>query len=495
MGRLTTIVAGTTGQLRAGVIRINPVGIVVRFVGVGEGRLPTAVKKVSKFHNKWKDWEIEILIEKKSQGLTYAEIAKFLPDRKPQSIQEKARTHPKVKTLKGASIYTTEEESLLVTMVQQGRSYLEIAKRLKRSNEAIKQKAFKMGLAEKAAEIWTDEDDALLIKEAEKGEQLSNLLPLFPGRSLQSLQYRCFLKGIKVKEFQKAKLRARKSKKCKLCKKIKKVEDYYIDTRNQLPGSNCKPCHYKLSRKYELENPEQVRARRAKWVAKNAKRLKEYFSNRYYDNLEKERAVRRLWREKNKDYKRAKDKEYYHKNKEKIRRYFNETWKPKNLQKLLDDKRRHYNENRDAILASQADRKKQIQREKTDQLIKFYKEHEVPEYKWHKSEFALEEDLQSALAHVLVSKFELNAELEVVLNEIGRPDIYLPELDLFLEIKLTSYKWSKKHIVEQVAKYNEISETWIVCLDEAPEWAIETSIPWFTPDGLFDLLSDFRSAH
>ena len=88
--------------------------------------------------------------------------------------------------------------------------------------------------------------------------------------------------------------------------------------------------------------------------------------------------------------------------------------------------------------------------------------------------------LQSALAHVLV---ELNAELEVVLNEIGRPDIYLPELDLFLEIKLTSYKWSKKHIVEQVAKYNEISETWIVCLDEAPEWAIETSIPWFTQMG------------
>ena len=52
-----------------------------------------------------------------------------------------------------------EEEGLLVTMVQEGRSYHEIAKRLKRSNEAIKQKAFKMGLAEKAPEIWTDEDD------------------------------------------------------------------------------------------------------------------------------------------------------------------------------------------------------------------------------------------------------------------------------------------------------------------------------------------------
>ena len=33
-GRLTTVVAGTTGQLRVGVIRMNRVGIVVRFVGV-----------------------------------------------------------------------------------------------------------------------------------------------------------------------------------------------------------------------------------------------------------------------------------------------------------------------------------------------------------------------------------------------------------------------------------------------------------------------------
>ena len=35
-GRLTTVTAGTTGQLRVGVIQINRVGIAVRFVGVGE---------------------------------------------------------------------------------------------------------------------------------------------------------------------------------------------------------------------------------------------------------------------------------------------------------------------------------------------------------------------------------------------------------------------------------------------------------------------------
>ena len=35
-GRLTTVVAGITGRLRAVVVRINRVGIAVRFVGVGE---------------------------------------------------------------------------------------------------------------------------------------------------------------------------------------------------------------------------------------------------------------------------------------------------------------------------------------------------------------------------------------------------------------------------------------------------------------------------
>jgi hypothetical protein len=36
-GRLTTVTAGTMGQLRVEDIRINRVGIAVRFVGVGEG--------------------------------------------------------------------------------------------------------------------------------------------------------------------------------------------------------------------------------------------------------------------------------------------------------------------------------------------------------------------------------------------------------------------------------------------------------------------------
>ena len=35
--RHTTLAVGTTGRLRAGVIRINRLGIIVRFAGVGDG--------------------------------------------------------------------------------------------------------------------------------------------------------------------------------------------------------------------------------------------------------------------------------------------------------------------------------------------------------------------------------------------------------------------------------------------------------------------------
>lgn len=241
------------------------------------------MKKVSKFQNKWKDWEINIVIEKKAEGLTYAEIAEFLPDRKPASIKEKASTHPLIKTLEPSTSYSKDEEELLVSLIQVGKDYQQIANSLQRTKEAIKQKAFKMGLAEKAPEAWTAEEDELLEKEARNGKDLKDILHLFPNRSVQSLSYRCFSMGIKVTEYKK-------------------------------------------------------KERRAKWVEENRGRIKLKSREYYFANLERERAVRKLWCEKNKEYKAVKDKEYYLKNKEKIRRYFNETWKPKNLEKLLEGK-------------------------------------------------------------------------------------------------------------------------------------------------------------
>ena len=104
----------------------------------------------------------------------------------------------------------------------------------------------------------------------------------------------------------------------------------------------------------------------------------------------------------------------------------------------------------------------------------------MPEYLWHKQEFPLEEDFQSALAHVLINKYKINAELEVVLCMNLAVQIFIfQNMKWLLEIKLTSFKCTKKQIIEQVAKYNEISEAWVVCLDNAPQWALEMNIPWF----------------
>ena len=437
--------------------------------------------------------EIKILKDMKLKGYSYKKIQEFLPDRSLGVIAQKARSLGLVKKKSKIKKYSKEEENYIRQNVNK-KSYKEIALALNRSVDAITQKVFKMGLAEQAPEEWTNEGDELLKEKIGEGLEMSDILHLFDGRTIRSLRIRSWSLGLKARELQKEKRRKQKTKFCNICDEEKCISEFYIDSRYNLPSSKCKLCQIAYSAKWKIDNPERDKITRGNWVNKNATMLVEYYRNYHQNNIIRRKRLSKLWREKpeNQANARVKSKLYYKNNREKVRKYFNEVWKPKNLEKLLEDKRQHYFENKEVILANQALRKRQIQKHKTAQLIQFYKEHEIPEYKWHKSEFALEEDFQSALAHVLVNKFNLNVELEVVLGEFGRPDIYLPDLDLFLEIKLTSFKWTKKQIVEQVAKYNEVEETWIVCLDTAPEWAIETSIPWFTPDNLFGFFKEFN---
>jgi len=437
--------------------------------------------------------EIQILKDMKPKGYSYKKIQEFLPDRSLGVIARKARSLGLVKKKPKIKKYSKEEEDYITQNINE-KSYKEIALALNRSVDAIKQKVFKMGLTEDAPEEWTNEDDELLKEKIGEGLEMSDILHLFDGRSIQALRIRSWSLGLKARELQKERRRKQKTKFCNICDEEKCISEFYIDSRYNLPSSKCKLCQIDYSAKWKIDNPEHAKITRENWVNKNAIVLVEYYRNYHQENIIRRKRQSKLWREKpeNQANARLRSKLYYKNNREKVRKYFNEVWKPKNLEKLLVDKRQHYNENREVILANQAERLRHINVEKTAQLIQFYKEHEIPEYKWHKSEFALEEDFQSALAHALVNKFDLNVELEVIIGEFGRPDIYLPDLDLFLEIKLTSFKWTKKQIVEQVAKYNEVEETWIVCLDTAPEWAIETSIPWFTPDNLFGFFKDFN---
>jgi len=138
-------------------------------------------------------------------------------------------------------------------------------------------------------------------------------------------------------------------------------------------------------------------------------------------------------------------------------------------------------------------------KERTDTLIQFYQSHDIPDYLWHKDEFANESDFQAALEHVISNRLGLGIERWAYLEEFGIPDIYIPSLDLIVEVKLLSSIWSRPSrldgVAQQSLRYSEISPTVIVSLDGEPKnWADKKEVsPWFTPEQLFDFLEERRA--
>ena len=113
-------------------------------------------------------------------------------------------------------------------------------------------------------------------------------------------------------------------------------------------------------------------------------------------------------------------------------------------------------------------------------MIKFYKETDYPKHLWHKREFALEKDFQSAIEHYLVKELNLDIIHEMDIGN-GRVDIHIPSLNLNIEVKLFSDSWNIEKVAEQQARYEEVAETVVVSLDGEPEG-------WKTPKQLFKMI-------
>jgi hypothetical protein len=134
-------------------------------------------------------------------------------------------------------------------------------------------------------------------------------------------------------------------------------------------------------------------------------------------------------------------------------------------------------------------------REDNDKLInQFYLDNEIPNYQWSRDEFRSEEDFQSTLQWKIVREYKIEIKPWLYLEQChGFPDIYIPQLDLIVEVKLNSKMWDKSKIISQVTKYKSFSEVVIVSLDGCPPyWSRkdeEMLASWFDPKSLFRNLS------
>jgi len=185
------------------------------------------------------------------------------------------------------------------------------------------------------------------------------------------------------------------------------------------------------------------------------------------------------WEENNPEKVKAKSKRHYYKNKESrlawLRNYFKENKEARN-----EWRREYRKKNPEKVTEVNARQTARKQKERTIALNEFYRSNKIPKTLWHKEEFAVEKDLQKSIEHILVKRYGLNIVHEMHTKQ-GRPDIYIKELDLIVEVKLTSETWDTKKVAKQKARYEKVAETIVVSLDGKPEG-------WLTPKELFKLI-------
>ena len=280
----------------------------------------------------------------------------------------------------------------------------------------------------------------------------------------------------------------------------------------------------KYSRKYQSkwrsENPDLAKVRDKKSkdkrrsdpvkVEKDNKRRRENYVNRTPEQIKKDYEAGVKFRQINaEEIKIKKTIEYLDNREATIKR--SADWHRNNREASRLIKSKYKKNNRDKENVGQRARRKKEKRKRTKNLNEFYLTHDIPNHLWHKDEFAYEEDFQAALEHVIVSRLGLEIERWEFLEEIGVPDIYIPKLDLIIEVKLLASMWKIDHVIEQSLRYSEISPTVIVSLDGKPtEWSEKTFIwmtekkfswdelrkkepPWFNPSEMFDFLSVMKA--
>jgi len=454
---------------------------------------------------KWTEQEVEILLLARKEKKSTKEIMLLLPNRSMQSISTKIA---KLGLTRPAN-WSNEENFKLQNLIKSGlspkqisngnelanRTYLSILNRWKyyRQHKPWEEVTKGYKKCSKCGEQKPTTSEFFHIrKESSDGCnamcRLCRNLNGIPQKTPKGYQQCCECK--KVLPANNEFFNANKSNSngiqgiCRECQTQRYHENReYESARAKKYREANKEVLKKKSIKYRGENSEILKAKNKLYYEKNKQVLLKKMHKYNLENKERLELVRHKYREENRGRLKRKTQVWYSKNKEN-RRLYNKDYREKNIT-LINEQR--FN----ARLAKRKDR--------TRELNSFYRNNSVPKYLWHKDEFATEEDFQSAIEHIIVNKHGIQIERWTFLEELGVPDIYLPEIDLIIEVKLHSSMWTKKLVLEQSQRYSQISDTFIVSLDGMPEYWLDNddqnnSAVWFSPEQLFEFIAEFQDA-
>ena len=455
---------------------------------------------------KWTEQEVEILLLARKEKKSTKDIMLLLPNRSMQSISTKIA---KLGLTRPAN-WSNEENFKLQNLIKSGlspkqifnrnelanRTYLSILNRWKYYRQHKPREEVTKGYKKcsKCGEQKPATSEFFHIrKESSDGWnamcRLCRNLNGIPQKTPKGYQECCECK--KVLPANNEFFNANKSKSngvqgmCRECQTQQYYDnsEYYSERGRKYREAN-KESLLLYREKYREENSEILKARKKLYYEKNKKVLLGKMHKYSLENKERLMLYRKKFRKENLDKLKRRSHVYYNKNKEN-RRLYNKEYREKNITQI----------NEQRLNSRRAKRK-----DRTHQLNSFYRNNAVPKYLWHKDKFATEEDFQSAIEHIIVNRYGIQIERWTFLEELGVPDIYLPEIDLIIEVKLHSSMWTKESVLEQSQRYSQISDTIVVSLDGMPEYWMynddkTNSIFWFNPEQLFKFIYDFKTEH
>ena len=169
-------------------------GIDLSGVSLIKSRAPKS--KIFKRAQHYTPEEVELLLELREQGMTWKEISKSFPGREWQSLKDKHRRVLREQEMgKSPRLWTSEEEELLLKLVEPDKSWGEIAESLPgRTPKAVRQhyKILNDGsLAPKKVRLlYTAEEDKLLLKLKKADMPWKEMPAHFDNRTWPSLRSR-----------------------------------------------------------------------------------------------------------------------------------------------------------------------------------------------------------------------------------------------------------------------------------------------------------------
>lgn len=155
---------------------------------------------------------------------------------------------------------------------------------------------------------------------------------------------------------------------CTNCKE-KKDESAFGKDKYAYDGMThqCKTCRSKSSRAWDKRNREHIKKRQKEWRHKNKDKVHEYNQRQYWKDPEKRRQEKKEWVKNNPEKARERNQRYYEKNKE-YKAQKHKEWREKNKEYRKIYNRLYYEENGEHIRKTVSEYQKNNRKKINDRL-------------------------------------------------------------------------------------------------------------------------------